>query len=733
MRLEDIIQRVIHYHPGADLEVLRRAYAFADRAHAGQKRFSGEPYINHPLAIVYILADLEMDMDTLVAGMLHDTVEDTGVTLEELENNFGREVAQLVDGVTKLSRLEYRSKEERQVENLRKMFLAMARDIRVVLIKLADRLHNMRTLHHHQEHKQREIALETLEIFAPLAHRLGIYRLKWELEDLAFRFSNPVKYYELADLVARTRNKREEYISHIIDILRKKLNEVNINAEIQGRPKNLYSIYQKMEKQQLEFNQVYDVMAVRVLVDSVRDCYAVLGTVHTMWVPIPGRFKDYIAMPKSNMYQSLHTTVVSPPGDPLEIQIRTWEMHRTAEYGIAAHWRYKEGGGKEGDFDRKLSWLRQILDWGKDLKDAREFMESLKIDLFTDVVFVFTPKGDVMELPAGSTPLDFAYRVHTQVGHNCIGVKVNNKIVPLDYTLKNGDRVEVLTSKQSHGPSRDWLKIVKTSQAKTKIRQWFKKEQREENIARGRDLLEREIKKQGLDPELIKSEKLVEYGSKMNLADLDDVYAAVGDGTFSAASLVNKLREEMSRDDKKESAGEKIRALLQRDPRVLPSWGKPTQGIRVRGVDNLLIRLAHCCNPVPGDEIVGYVTRGRGVSIHREDCHNVDSLLNDPDRLVEVAWDKDFHSPFQVRLEIIGADRAGLLSDIMAVLMEMKISANWVNARGRKDNTGVVEMILEVKNLEQLDYIISKFSRVKDVYSVHRTGKSMISKARDKA
>ncbi|SFH37567.1 GTP pyrophosphokinase [Desulfotomaculum arcticum] len=730
MNLEDVIQKVIHYNPGADLDALRLAYAFAAQAHDGQKRISGEPYINHPLAIAFILADLEMDVDTLMAGMLHDTVEDTRVTLEDLEKNFGPEVAKLVDGVTKLSRLEYRSKEERQVENLRKMFLAMARDIRVVLIKLADRLHNMRTLHYHQEHKQREIALETLEIFAPLAHRLGIYRLKWELEDLAFRFSNPEKYYELADLVARTRDKREEYINYIIKILSAKLKEVKINAEILGRPKNLYSIYQKMEKQQLEFNQIYDVMAVRVLVDSLRDCYAVLGTVHTMWVPIPGRFKDYIAMPKSNMYQSLHTTVVSPQGDPLEIQIRTWEMHRTAEYGIAAHWKYKEGRGKEGNFERRLSWLRQILDWEKDLKDAREFMESLKIDIFADVVFVFTPKGDVIELPGGSTPLDFAYRVHTQVGHICVGAKVNNKIVPLDYTLKNGDRVEVLTSKQSRGPSRDWLKVVKTSQAKAKIRQWFKKEQREENIAKGRDLLEREIKKHGLDADFIKSDKLLEYGSKMNLADLDDVYTAVGDGTFSAASIVNKLREETNREEKKESARKELEVMLQQEPRALPSWGKPTQGIRVRGVDNLLIRLAHCCNPVPGDEIVGYVTRGRGVSIHRENCHNVEFLLNDPDRLVEVAWDKDFHSPFQVRLEIEGMNRAGFLSDIMAVLSEMKLNANWVTARGRKDNSGVVEMLLEIGDIEQLDHIIGKFSRVKDVYSVHRRGKSML-KARE--
>ncbi len=721
--MEDLIRKVVHYNPGADLDLLRRAYEFAARAHHGQKRISGEPYINHPVAMAIILADLELDMDTLVAGLLHDTVEDTGVTLEDLKKNFGQDIAALVDGVTKLSRLEHHSKVERQVENLRKMFLAMARDIRVVLIKLADRLHNMRTLHHHQEHKRKEIARETIEIYAPLAHRLGIYRLKWELEDLSFRYVNPEKFYELAELVSRTRDKREEYIRNIIKILRGKLKEVNINAEIHGRAKHLYSIYQKMVKQQLEFHEIYDVMGVRVIVDTVRDCYAVLGTVHTMWMPLPGRFKDYIAMPKSNMYQSLHTTVVSPLGDPLEIQIRTWDMHRTAEYGIAAHWRYKEGG-RGSDFDRKLSWLRQLLDWQKDLKDAREFMETLKIDIFSDAVFVFTPRGDVIELPAGSTPLDFAYRVHTQVGHNCIGAKANGKIVPLDYKLKNGDIVEVLTSKQSHGPSRDWLKIVKTSQAKTKIRQWFKKERREENIARGREMLEREIKKQGLEPEAIKSDKLLEYGRKMNLTSHDDLYAAVGVGTVSASSLVNKLRVEFARDEKKTLTDEQLQELLQ-EARAKPSWGKPTQGIRVRGVDNLLIKLAHCCNPVPGDEIVGYVTRGRGVSIHREDCHNVSSLLNEPDRLVEVTWDKDFHSPFQVRLEIEAADRAGLLNDIMSILTELKMSAPWVNARGRKDSSAVVEMILEIRDMEQLDYVVGRISRVKDVYSVHRSGSAV--------
>lgn len=718
--MDDLIHKVVHYNPEADLDLLRKAYHFADLLHAGQKRFSGDPYIIHPVAVALILAELELDMDTLVAGLLHDTVEDTGVTLEDLQENFGVDIALLVDGVTKLNRLQFQSKMERQAENLRKMFLAMAKDIRVVLIKLADRLHNMRTLQYHQPRKQQEIALETVEIFAPLAHRLGIYRLKWEMEDLAFRYLNPEKFAELSDLVAKTRDKREEYIRNTIVILREKLAEVKIYTEIQGRPKHLYSIYQKMQQQQLDFHEIYDVMAVRVLVNTVRDCYAVLGIVHTIWVPLPGRFKDYIAMPKSNLYQSLHTTVIGPQGDPLEIQIRTREMHRTSEYGIAAHWRYKEGG-RVGESDRKLNWLRQLLDWQKEVKDAGEFMETLKIDIFSDVVFVFTPKGDVIELPAGSRPLDFAYRVHTQVGHKCVGAKVNGKIVTLDYGLKNGDIVEVLTSKQSRGPSYDWLKIVKTPQAKNRIRQWFKKEHRDENIIRGREALEREIKKQALEPEIIKSDRLLEYGRKMNLAGLDDICAAVGNGDVAASNLVNKLREELSREARKGLAEERLQDMLQ-ETRVKPSWGKPTQGIRVRGVDNLLIKLSHCCNPVPGDEIVGYVTRGRGVSIHREDCHNVGALLNDPDRLVEVAWDKDFHSPFQVKLEIESVDRAGLLNDVMAILTELKLSSPWVSARGRKDHSAVVDITLEVKDMDYLDYLISRLSRVKDVYNVRRTG-----------
>ncbi|MCL6612555.1 MAG: bifunctional (p)ppGpp synthetase/guanosine-3',5'-bis(diphosphate) 3'-pyrophosphohydrolase [Peptococcaceae bacterium] len=718
MTLDDLVQKLIHYNPEANLPLLRRAYDYAAEAHKGQKRISGDEYITHPLSVAMILADLEMDLATLLAGLLHDVVEDTAVTLDQVRKEFGDEVALLVDGVTKLGRLEFKTKEEQQAENLRKMFLAMARDIRVILIKLADRLHNLRTLKYHPAEKQREISQETLEIYAPLAHRLGIYHLKWELEDLSFRFLNPGSYFDLADRIARSRLKREEYIKNVIQILRQKLSSVGIGADIQGRPKHLYSIYEKMKEQQKDLSEIYDVMALRIIVNSVKDCYAALGTVHTLWKPIPGRFKDYIAMPKTNMYQSLHTSVVGPQGEPLEIQIRTREMHRTAEYGIAAHWRYKEGGRGDRDFDKKLAWLRQLLEWQHDLRDAREFMETLKVDLFADAVFVFTPKGDVFELPAGSVPIDFAYRVHTQVGHSCVGAKVNGRIVPLDYKLKNGDIVEIITSKHPAGPSRDWLNLVKTSQAKNRIRQWFKKEKREENIAKGRDLLERESKKIGLDPDALKGDRLLDAGRRYTLLTVEDIYAAIGEGAVSATLILNRIRESMP--EKKPALPEKYQAVVG-EPRAKPDWGKPTQGIRVRGVDNLLIRLSHCCNPIPGDPIVGYITRGRGVSIHRADCRNLNFFKRGEDhRLVEVAWDGEFQAPFQVKLEISAVDRAGLLSDVLAVLVEMKINANWVNARGRKD-AAMIEMVLEMKSKEQLEYIMARINRVKDVYEVKRT------------
>lgn len=709
MQFDEIIRKVRLYNPHADLDLLHRAYEFASDAHCKQKRISGDDYIVHPLAVASILADLELDQETIAAALLHDVIEDVGMELCSIRCEFGDEVALLVDGVTKLHRLAFRTKEEQQAENWRKMLLAMAKDIRVILIKLADRLHNMRTLKYHTEEKQKEIAKETLEIYAPLAHRLGIYHLKWELEDQAFHFLEPERYYDLAKQIQQTRETRERYIYTAMRILDEKLGAMRIEADIQGRAKNLYSIYGKMVKQQKDLSEIYDAMGVRIIVNSVKDCYATLGAVHNEWKPVPGRFKDFIAMPKSNMYQSLHTTVIGPEAKLLEIQIRTWEMHRTAEYGIAAHWRYKAGSSR-GDkrFDEKLAWLRQMLDWQKELREPREFMETLKIDLFEDVVFVFTPRGDVLELPAGSVPLDFAYRIHTDIGHRCIGAKVNGKLVPLHYRLQNGDIVEIIKSKQA-GPSRDWLSLVRTSQAKTKIRNWFKKEQREENIARGRESLEREAKKLGVDPELLRSDKMADLGRRYSYQSIDDLFAAVGLGVIAAHGLVARLKEQV----KTESA-----------PEVLPErrrWSKSTQGIRVKDVGEVLVRLAHCCNPVPGDPIVGYITRGRGVSVHRKDCRNIIAWRDrERERLVEVMWDQDFDDPFQVKLEITGLDRHGLLLEVLNCLTEMKVHANLVTARGNKKQTTTVELTVEIRNLEQLSYLMQRINRVKDVFEVRR-------------
>ncbi|ABB15732.1 MULTISPECIES: RelA/SpoT family protein [Carboxydothermus] len=715
LSLEALLKKIKNYNNNMDEELIKKAYNFAAEAHAGQKRASGEDYITHPLAVAFILAGLQMDDETIAAGLLHDVVEDTAYTIEDIAREFGEEVANLVDGVTKLSRIEFKNKEEQQVENLRKMFLAMAKDIRVILIKLADRLHNMRTLKYHNPEKQKEIARETLEIFAPLAHRLGIYRIKWELEDLAFRYLDPDNYYDIVEKIAKTRAKREQYIQQVISILEEKLKSYNIKAKIEGRPKHLYSIFQKMREQQKDFSEVYDVMAVRVIVESVRDCYTVLGIIHTMWIPVPGRFKDYIAMPKSNMYQSLHTTVIGPFGEPLEIQIRTFEMHRTAEYGIAAHWRYKEGGKGDKKFDEKLSWLRQILEWQRELKDAREFMETLKVDIFSDSVFVFTPKGDVVELPAGSVPIDFAYRIHTDVGNRCVGAKVNGRLVPLDYQLKNGDIVEIIT-KQGAAPSRDWLKIVKTSHAKGKIKSYFKKTQREELALRGRELIEKEIKKLGLNPEEYSLEKISEVVKKLNFHSLEDLFAAVGDGTVTPNTVLNKIREGLPRTEKsiEERVIKESKATL----------NKPTRGLVVRGEADLMVRLAQCCMPVPGDPIVGYVTRGRGVSVHHTNCRNVEYFRrHEPERLVEVNWEGAIELPFTVRLEIRGHDRAGFLNDILGVLAEQKISANYVSGRSTKNGGAVVDLALEVKNINQLKQITDKLEKVRGVTEVYRVNK----------
>ncbi|HOB82426.1 MAG TPA: bifunctional (p)ppGpp synthetase/guanosine-3',5'-bis(diphosphate) 3'-pyrophosphohydrolase [Peptococcaceae bacterium] len=718
------MESIKNYMKAQEIALVEKAYHYAQKAHEGQVRNSGEPYIIHPLAVAQILASLELDAPTLVAGLLHDVVEDTPITLEEIEKHFGPEIALVVDGVTKLNKIDFRSQEEQQVENLRKMFLAMAKDIRVIMIKLADRLHNMRTLKHQPEHKQREIAQETLEIFAPLANRLGIFSIKWELEDTAFHYLNAEEYYNLVEKISMKRHEREAYIERVIKILKEKVVEANIRADIEGRPKHFYSIYQKMKEQGKELNEIYDLIAVRVIVDTVKDCYEVLGIVHTLWKPIPGRFKDYIAMPKPNMYQSLHTTVMGFLGEPFEIQIRTVEMHKTAQFGIAAHWKYKEGN-KAGskDMDERLAWLRKILEWQTELRDTKEFMEALKIDVYSDVVFVFTPKGDVIELPAGSLPIDFAYRIHSDIGNSCVGAKVNGKIVPLDYVLKNGDIVEILTSKQSNGPSRDWLLIVKTPQAKNRIRTWFRKEKREENIRLGRESLEKELKRQGLDPaELFKTERLLETAKKFSLNHFDDLFAAVGEGTITPYQIITRVRDEYYKDVKKEIAEvplTEIQKELQKGKRNKTRHG--AHGIIVKGVDGVFVRLSHCCNPLPGDAVIGYITRGRGVSIHRTDCPNVQAFLKeDRGRIVEVTWKQGKESVYQVELEVYAIDRARLTMEIMNAIADMKLQINAVNARISKNKLTIINLRLEIHSIAQLNHLIEKIKRIKNVTEVNR-------------
>ncbi len=718
MSLLRLLTKIETYYPNFDRDLVESAYLFADKAHAGQLRNSGEPFIQHPLEVACILADLELDITTIVAALLHDVVEDTDATLDEIEDQFGSKVCFLVSGVTKLGKIEYKSKEDRHAENLRRMFLAMARDIRVILIKLADRLHNMRTLSHQPPEKQREIAQETLEIFAPVAHRLGIYKVKWEIEDLSFRYLEPEEYYDLVERIAKKRREREDYINLVLTKLRKRLEETEIPAEISGRPKNFYSIYRKKLEQGKDLSEIYDLTAVRVIVNTVRECYATLGIVHTMWKPIPGRFKDYIAMPKQNMYQSLHTTLIGPLGEPFELQIRTFEMHRTAEYGIAAHWKYKDGGRPtDEEFEKKLSWLRQILDWDHELRDAREFMESLKIDLFTDVVFVFSPKGDVLELPSGSVPVDFAYRIHTEVGNRCIGAKTNGRMVPLDYQLKNGDIVEIITSKQSGSPSRDWLSIVKTSQARNRIRQWFKKEQRVDNIIRGRDLLEKELRRQGYDPAtFFKVDRKVELCQRLGFQTEEDMYAGIGSGNLSPVTVIGKVRTNLKKKEKPALPLE-ISQLL----RVPEKKDPLAAGVRVNGVKDLAVHLSHCCNPLPGDQIMGYITRGRGVSVHRSDCPNIaHHLSGEIERIIDVSWDQDAPATYQVEIEVEAFDRPHLATDIMTTITDTRTVINAVNARAMKNRMARVNLKLEIRNIEHLYTVIQKVSHVNDVLEVHR-------------
>jgi (p)ppGpp synthetase, RelA/SpoT family len=732
MSFAELLVKLQRTSPTARNAIVDKAYRFAEVAHRNQLRNSGEDYILHPLEVALILAELEMDEATIAAALLHDVVEDTEYSLADIEREFGPEVTLLVDGVTKLGRIEYKSKVEQQVENLRKMFLAMAKDIRVILIKLADRLHNMRTLKYHSVQKQKEIAQETLEIFAPLANRLGIFRIKWELEDLSFRYLKPQEYYDLVERIALKRREREAYINEVIVQLRDRLNEVEIYADIAGRPKHFYSIYRKMITQHKELSEIYDLIAIRVIVESVNDCYGALGIIHTLWKPIPGRFKDYIAMPKPNMYQSLHTTLIGAHGEPFEIQIRTCEMHRTSEYGIAAHWKYKEGSSKECsnkdsgnkagsvNFEQKLSWLRQLLEWQHDSRDAGEFMESLKIDLFADTVFVFTPKGDVVELPAGSCPIDFAYRVHTDVGHRCVGAKMNGRIVPLETKLANGDILEILTSKQGGGPSRDWLSFVKTSQAKNRIRQWFKKEQREDNIVRGRESLEREVRKLGLDPaNVLKPENLLAIGKSQNFVGIDDLYAAVGDGILTSNKVLMRLREELTKEEREKLQLAALRQAEVKTPNQ--SYGKASHGVRVKGVENVLVRFSHCCNPLPGDAIIGYITRGRGVSIHRQDCSNILShSLEERERVVEVVWDAQMDTTYPVDIQIFGMDKPRLVTDVMNVVLDTRTHILGINARVGKDSTAHIQLRIEIRNLEQLKMVMHKIRRIKEITEVKR-------------
>ena len=702
--LQEILDKIKEYAPNTDTTLVEKAYYLAKSAHEGVLRKSGEPYIIHPIAVANILVDMQLDIETISAGLLHDVIEDTDYTYDDIKEMFSKEIADLVDGVTKLGQIKYQSKEETQAENLRKMFLAMAKDIRVILIKLADRLHNMRTLKYMPEEKAKYKAKETLEIYGGIANRLGISKIKWELEDLALRYIDPDGYYDLVDKVSMKRSKREEYINKIVKLLQVKFNEVNIDCEVYGRPKHFYSIYKKMQNKHKTFEEIFDLTAVRIVVDTIKDCYAVLGMVHTLWVPMPGRFKDYIAMPKANMYQSLHTTVIGPEGEPVEIQIRTHEMHNIAEYGIAAHWKYKEGTmSNDGKMEEKLKWLRQMMEWEKDVKDPQEFLDSLKEDVFNSQVYVFTPKGDVIELPAESTPIDFAYRVHSKVGNKCVGAKINGRLVPIDYKLKNGEIVEIITSANSSGPSRDWLKIVKTPNARNRIRQFFKKERREENIERGYEILEKEFKRYGIPLKDSSIEKFMEQISKkFNQPSLEDLIATIGYGGITASQVVPKVRDFYLKEEKKKER-------------------ENSSGVIVKGLDNILVRFAKCCNPLPGDEIIGYVTKGRGVAIHRADCPNC-KLDNEvfKQRLIDVEWDNPKKTKFEGEIRIVGTDRKSMLNDIVHTIAMQKLNINGVNARKSKDEITHINLLIEVNDISELTNLMKKLKVIPGVDDVFR-------------
>jgi len=720
--LKEFMDYVHSYLGDDECDQIMKAFTLADKAHEGQFRASGEPYIMHPLAVAEILAHLQIDHITLIAALLHDVVEDTEYTKEDIETLFGAEVAFLVDGVTKLNQFQYETKEDRQMENYRKMILAMAKDVRVVVIKLGDRLHNMRTLKHMRSDKQKRIAKETLEIFAPLAHRLGIFNVKWELEDLSFRYLEPDKYYDLVDQMKQKRQAREDIVNDTMEQLTKALGEAGIKADIKGRPKHFYSIYKKMKKDNRDLSQIYDLLAVRVIVDTVPDCYAVLGIAHSIWKPLPYRFKDYISMPKSNMYQSLHTTVIGTMGQPVEIQIRTWEMHRVSEYGVAAHWRYKEGNkGADKEFDQKVAWLRQVLEW-QDTSNPKELVNALKLDVFSGEVFVFTPKGDVVKLPIGSVPLDFAYRVHTDVGHRCVGAKVNGKIVPLDYTLQNGDIVDIITSKTGK-PSLDWLNIVGSSESKNKIRNWFKRENKEENIEKGLEALEREAKRLNYSwKELCCDNRIQQVVKQLKSNTENELYAACGYGGIPVSTVLLRLVELYKKSKEHEDARKTTEQIIEKLKVQGAKKAKNGTGVLVKGEPGVMVRMAKCCNPVPGDDIIGYITRGRGVSVHRSDCTSLGHTPEDLERMIEVSWDEASSESFHVGIDIQAYDRSGILMEVMAVLSELKITITNMNAKVLENTKNVmINIVVEIRDISQLDFVMTKLRRIREVYTVQRS------------
>lgn len=729
---KELINSVLKYHPSTDISMIEKAYKVASEAHEGQKRKSGEPYIIHPLCVAIILADLELDKETIVAGLLHDSVEDTWMTYEEVEKEFGSEVALLVDGVTKLGQLSYSAdKVEVQAENLRKMFLAMAKDIRVILIKLADRLHNMRTLQYMRPEKQQEKARETMDIYAPIAMRLGISKIKVELDDLSLKYLKPDVYYDLVHKVALRKSEREQFVGAIVKEVKKHMDDANIKAQVDGRVKHFFSIYKKMVNQDKTIDQIYDLFAVRILVDTVKDCYAALGVIHEMYKPIPGRFKDYIAMPKPNMYQSLHTTLIGPNGQPFEIQIRTYEMHRTAEYGIAAHWKYKESSDGKAPVgkseEEKLNWLRQILEWQRDMSDNKEFMSLLKndLDLFADSVYCFTPQGDVKTLPSGSTPVDFAYSVHSAVGNKMVGARVNGKLVPIEYEIKNGDRIEIITSQNSQGPSRDWLKLVKSTQAKNKINQWFKKELKEDNILKGKEMLAQYARAKGFKiTNYTKTQYLEAVLRKYGFRDWDSVLAAIGHGGLKEGQVFNKLVEAYDKENKKNLTDEQVLEAASETQEKL-HIAKSKSGIVVKGIHDVAVRFSKCCNPIPGDEIVGFVTRGRGITIHRTDCVNVLNMSEtDRTRLIEAEWqqpDTKEKEKYMAEIQVYANNRTGLLVDLSKIFTERKIDLRSINSRTSKQEKATISMSFEIGSKEELRSLIEKIRQVESVIDVERT------------